>query len=63
MHFSRRFGSPVAAIAVLIGIAVLVVITVGEGLKVFVGKQDEDVELNKRDGSIPWFSWRYVQKS
>ncbi|CAG8981265.1 hypothetical protein HYALB_00003863 [Hymenoscyphus albidus] len=56
MHFSRRFGSPVAAVAVLIGIAVLVVITVGEGLKVFVGKQGH-ADLNKRDDSIPWFSW------
>ncbi|KUJ23783.1 uncharacterized protein LY89DRAFT_776028 [Mollisia scopiformis] len=58
MQFLRRFGTPLVTISLLIGLSVLTVVSVGEGLKLFVVRRDE-FKLRRRDGStitlnMPW---------
>jgi hypothetical protein len=55
MHFLRRLATPATAIPFLIGLSVLVVISIGEGFKIFVIRK-EGVRLQRRDGSIVRFN-------
>ncbi|KAF8855806.1 hypothetical protein BDZ45DRAFT_746095 [Acephala macrosclerotiorum] len=58
MQFMRRFGSPIIAIAVLIGLSVLTIVSIGEGFKLFVVRKD-GIKIRRRDGTtitfnMPW---------
>ncbi|CZR56182.1 uncharacterized protein PAC_06070 [Phialocephala subalpina] len=58
MQFMRRSGSPILAVSLLIGLAVLTVVSIGEGFKLFVVRKD-GIKLRSRDGStitlsMPW---------